>query len=117
MVLVEDFARREIRLIGNEFFYLFILGVIGGLLTGLLQVNLVRVFSQKGIWWVVISPLAWGIACLGITGRMGKFGLFISGGVAIGVITGIAMLWLLRREDIDKVVGLPKRMETSQLTS
>lgn len=61
-------------------------------------------FSQKGIWWVVIGPLAWGTAFL-FTGT-GAFGFAVSAGIALGVVSGIAIVWLLQfpvQKDIDKV--------------
>ncbi len=83
---------------------LFITGVIGGLLIGLLQINVVKSLSKKGIWWIFISPLAWGISWLS-TEIVFVVGFFIIGGVVLGAITGIAILWLLQfpvQGDIDK---------------
>ena len=88
----------------NDILGRFITGVIGGLLIGLLQINVVKSLSKKGIWWIVISPLAWGISWLSTAIGAGV-GDFIIGGVVLGAITGIAILWLLQfpvQGDIDK---------------
>lgn len=88
----------------NDILDQLITGVICGLLIGLLQINVVKSLSKKGIWWIVISPLAWGISWLSRE-IADVVGFFIIGGVVLGAITGIAILWLLQfpvQGDIDK---------------
>ena len=70
-------------------------GVIGGLITGLLQFRLVTSISKRGAWWIVISTLAWEVAWLACI-NTGVIGIFFAGGILLGLVTGIALLWLLR---------------------
>ena len=103
-VLLDELGGVEYGLV-NDILGQFITGVIGGLLIGLLQINVVKSLSKKGIWWIFISPLAWGISWLS-TEIAEVVGIFIIGGVVHGAITGIAFLWLLKfpvQGDIDKV--------------
>lgn len=67
----------------------------GGLITGLLQYNILKSLTPKFRWWIIISAVAW---CLG------WFGLII-GGVIIGLISGITFLNLFKLSinvDLDK---------------
>lgn len=69
---------------------------IGGLLTGLLQIKIIKSLSKRSIWWIGISTFAWGISGVGN----------LLGGVILGLLTGIAILRLLEfpvQTDLDKV--------------
>lgn len=58
---------------------------VGGLLTGLLQIKIIKSLSKRSFRWIIINTLAWGISWTG----------FFLGGVILGLITGLAMLRLL----------------------
>lgn len=68
---------------------------IGGLITGILQFNLLKPFTPKYKFWLIASPLAWGIAL---------FGAMI-GGVFLGLITWIFLFRFIEfpnQEDLKK---------------
>ena len=85
IVLLNEWSGSEFGIFGNEIIDQAILLFIGGLITGLLQVNIFKSLSKKSTWWIIISAFGWGI---------GWFGLII-GGVILGLITGIAIFRLL----------------------
>ena len=69
---------------------------IGGLLTGLLQIKIIKSLSKRSIWWISISTFAWGISWVG----------YFLGGVILGLLTGITILRLLEfpmQAELDKV--------------
>ncbi|MFH1195423.1 MAG: hypothetical protein V1720_06900 [bacterium] len=80
-----ELSEREISITEIEIIDQAILFFFCGLLTGILQYNVLKTFSNKSIWWIIISGLAWGISW---------FGLFL-GGAILGLITGVALLYLL----------------------
>ena len=80
-----ELGGREISISEIEIIDQAILFFFCGLLTGLLQYKVLKSFSNKSAWWIIISGLAWGVSW---------FGLFL-GGAILGLITGIALLYLL----------------------
>jgi len=72
-------------LVKSELLSQIIILSVGGLLTGLLQLKIIKSLSKRSIRWIIISTLAWGISWAG----------FLLGGVILGLITGLAMLRLL----------------------
>lgn len=87
----------ESGLIESEFLGRLILGVLGGLLTGLLQLKLLIPHSKKALWWIAINIVAWGL-CFLLTASDSPLTmlLLLFGGVLLGAITGIGILWLLK---------------------
>lgn len=75
-------------------------GVIGGLLSALLQWPLLKPFFRKAGWWLAINPAGWGVSFLTIqlTGRSVLAGSGI-GAILLGVITGIGILWINKLQD------------------
>jgi hypothetical protein len=70
----------------------FIAGIIGGLLSGLLQMRLLKPYSLKSSWWLVISTMGWGLCFLSM--RTPKS--FLAGGIILGAITGVGLLLIIR---------------------
>ena len=92
-----------------------IIFIIGGLLSGLLQVPLLRPHFAKAGWWILASSIGWGICFLPfslvdplvllVTSNMGPIpaavvtGLLFFVGEAVGlillgVVTGVCLLWI-----------------------
>ena len=72
------------------------IGLIGGLLSGLLQVRVLRNHYAKACWWMLVSAAGWGLCWLvcsigppwvAVTG-------FLSGGIILGLVTGLGLLWI-----------------------
>lgn len=80
--------------------------VLGGLLVGLLQGQLLRTHSRRAHWWVPACIAGWTLAAatVGLSsmfppgGWLALFSLIaiLCGGVVLAVLTGGALLWLLR---------------------
>jgi len=95
--------------------------VVGGLLTGLLQRQLLRPFSHRANWWVPANVIGWalpaGLVAAGDSGTFGAWGHISSllgmflGGVLLGAVTGMALVWILRSSSFDK--GVPNRQDSS----
>jgi len=78
-----EFGGNEFNFWGIEIFGPAIVLFLGGILTGLLQFNILKPHTIRHAWWILISALAWGI---------GWFGFMWGGGIIIGLITGITFL-------------------------
>lgn len=94
-VILSELSESEISITEIEIIDQAILLFVGGLVTGLLQYNIFKSLTPKFRWWIIISPLAWGI---------GWFGLIL-GGIIFGAITGITILRLFKlpvKVDLDK---------------
>lgn len=76
----------------NEYLSRFIIGCIGGFLSGMLQLSALKSLSKCSGWWVVVSTIAWGIAMLPLT----FVAYMVLGGIELGVLTGIYIFWLLK---------------------
>ncbi len=82
-----------------------LLVVAGGLLTGLIQQNLLWPLSCRANWWWVASQVGWalpaGMIALGDSGLLGPWGAFMSltaiffGGGILGAVTGRVMVWII----------------------
>lgn len=77
-----------------------VLVILGGLLTGLLQIRVLIPYSTKSNWWIlatpIASPIGWGLCWLSVAGSdVSLWGLGL-GGVILGVITGSAILCILK---------------------
>jgi hypothetical protein len=68
-------------------------GIIGGLITGLLQWPLFKPFFAKAGLWIAVSSIAWGLGlfAIQITGTFWLAGL-CAGALILGVTTGAALL-------------------------
>ena len=67
---------------------------VGGLITGLLQLRNMRRHSRRSGWWVLASIVGWGLGWLAMDLGF-AVGLLI-GGALLGVVTGGAIVWLLK---------------------
>jgi len=74
-----------------------IIGIIGGLLSGLFQLRLLKPYSTKAGWWILASSIGWGICWLAssIAGPLVALVGLVIGGILLGVITGGCLLWIL----------------------
>ena len=96
-----------------------IIGIIGGLVCGLLQMPLLKPHFAKSGWWILASSIGWGICFvpfflvdplgrLLVTSSMGPisaaivtgslfFACAAAGLLLLGVVTGICLLWMPKR--------------------
>ena len=100
---------------GGKILGLTIVGIIGGLLSGLLQMPLLRPHFAKAGWWILASSIGWGICCLAfsildplgalVASNMGGIPLVVvtgllvfvgltMGPILLGVVTGVGLLWI-----------------------
>jgi hypothetical protein len=77
---------------------------ISGLLVGLLQRRILRSHFDRANWWVPVCVVGWTLAAwtASVTPAGGQnaflnLGMILSGGVVLGVVTGGALVWMLRR--------------------
>lgn len=99
---------------GWDFPYSLYLSVaLGGLIAGVWQAFLLRSRFHNTGWWVAASVLGWtlasGMAAVantlsrshslrGIWGALAYLGIVAGGGLILGFVTGLALVWLLRHE-------------------
>lgn len=69
------------------------IGIIGGLLSGLLQVRLLRTYYARAAWWILASSAGWGLCWLATTIGVPLIGLIV-GGIILGLVTGFCLLWI-----------------------
>lgn len=79
--------------------------MICGLLTGILQRQILREHSEKANWWIPISLVGWTLAAwvasitvVGEWDGLINLGAILSGGVIIGVVGGGGLVWILRSQ-------------------
>ena len=77
---------------------------IAGLLVGLLQRRILRSHTDRANWWVPACVIGWTLAAwtasatpAGGQDALLNLGMILSGGVVLGVVTGGALVWVLRR--------------------
>jgi hypothetical protein len=109
--LVTDISKA----IGRKLPYsLYVCVGAGGLIVGVWQAILLRSRLHKtGWWWVVASVLGWTLAGVtaamadslsrshsfrGIWGAIAYLGIVAMGGLVLGLITGISLVWMLRHK-------------------
>ena len=68
---------------------------VSGVWIGLFQWPLLRRSVPKAAWWIIASCLAWGLATLVVARPY----LFLLGGLALGLVTAIALELLFRLQD------------------
>ena len=75
-----------------------IIGIIGGLFSGLLKLRLLKPYSTKEGWWILASSIGWGICWLAssLAGPLVALVGFVIGGILLGVITGACLLLILK---------------------
>ena len=96
VVILDEIGIEVPDLSGGEFLSRIVIGMIGGLLSGLLQLRVLRPHCAKVGWWVPVSTAGWGLCWLAssIGGLLGALiGLFI-GGIILGLVTGFGLLWI-----------------------
>jgi len=94
-----------------SFWALPVLAAIGGLLAGWMQRSSLRPRSSKADLWVLVSAVAWMCPALLVAfvavprhpqttmESVGNIGSFAFGGVALGLITGLALASLFRAQE------------------
>jgi hypothetical protein len=77
--------------------------VFGGLFVGLLQRRILRSHSDKANWWVPSCVVGWTLAALmpdvaifGMQPADGNLIQILMGGGVLGIVTGGALVWILR---------------------
>jgi hypothetical protein len=71
-------------------------GTVAGILVGLLQWLILRQLFYRAGWWILVSPLGWGIGmAVGVTVG-GAFGWPLVGAIS-GIIAGYPLIWILRQ--------------------
>ncbi len=73
----------------------------GGTLAGLLQLRVLRPHTLRSGWWVLASTVGWALS--GFAFEAGFLGAFLIGGIALGAVTGGALIRLLRPPTPDDV--------------
>jgi hypothetical protein len=92
---------------------LFVSVALGGLIVGVWQAFLLRPYVHNTGWWVVASAAGWALAAgmavtadtlprthsiRGIWGALAYLGIAAAGGLILGLVTGISLVWLLRHK-------------------
>jgi hypothetical protein len=67
-----------------------------GLTIGLLQWSILRRYFVRSIFWVLASTLGWGICVLAT--QLSVWAFFL-GALLYGAITGVTLLWILRKKE------------------
>jgi hypothetical protein len=85
----------------------------GGLLVGAWQAKLLRQRFKNSSWWIAASLLGWSVAggtvaaaswltqrrqVRGLWGLAAYLGVVAIGGLILGLATGMALAWMVRRE-------------------
>ena len=83
----------------------------GGVIVGIWQAFLLRPHLPNTIWWVVGSAVGWPLAAAtaafadslshslrGVWGAVAFLGVVAGGGLILGLVTGMPLVWLLRHK-------------------
>ena len=111
--LVTDVAK----VIGRDVGYaLFASVAVGGLIVGGWQSVILRARFRNTHWWVVASVLGWTLAAgtssaadflsrshslRGLAGALAYLGIVASGGLVLGLVTGVCLAWMVQHEHAD----------------
>jgi hypothetical protein len=86
---------------------------IGGLIVGGWQALMLSSQLRKTGWWIVASVLGWALAAgtssiadslprshaiRGVWGALAYLGIVAAGGLILGLVTGICLVWLFQHE-------------------
>lgn len=77
--------------------------VVGGAMAGLMQWFVLRRQVSRAGWWVLASTVGWAVSgpVLGLSAQYGMYFsplvVSLGGGVGLGAVTGLALVWLLRQ--------------------
>jgi hypothetical protein len=97
----------------NVAYVLFVCVAAGGLIVGGWQAILLRARFRKTLWWAAASALGWTLAAAtsaladpllrsrsirGIGGALLYLGLIASGGLLLGLVTGVCLAWMVRHD-------------------
>jgi hypothetical protein len=66
--------------------------LLSGALIGLFQYPLLKKYYNKAGFWILGSSVGWALVPIAI---------FLFGGLALGVITGVTLMWILQPKDIN----------------
>jgi hypothetical protein len=101
--LVTDVAKVS----GRDVAYrLFVSVAVGGIIVGVLQAIILRARFRKTLWWVVTSALGWTLAdpvsrshaLRGLWGAVVYLGIVATGGLILGLVTGVCLAWMFEHE-------------------
>ena len=95
----------------GEILILYLHVALGGLLVGLWQRRILQPHTARAAWWVAACSAGWMFAAAVVTLFVGghpqspvellrNVGGIALGGVALGVMTGAALVWLLRSRQV-----------------
>jgi len=94
MVISEETGIVLPELLNNDTVSFVLVGCIGGLLTGLLQMLLLKSVTKYWAWWIPISTACWGIAMF--PGIFIEGFILVIGGVILAALSYYAFKLLLR---------------------
>lgn len=70
-------------------------GIFGGLLSGLLQIHLLKPFTNRAGWWLLASSIGWGLCFLLVRVVKDRFLItMVASAILLGVVTGFSLLWI-----------------------
>jgi len=93
--------------------------IAGALLTGLLQMRLLRPFSSRTFMWVPACMLGWllpavlivlgDLKMFGALGQVASVAAIFLGGIPLGAVTGVVLVWVLSRSGTEQTLGVIKQ--------
>ena len=79
----------------QDYVYLnrLLFGLIMGLVVGLLQMQFLKPYFKKAVWWIAASSIGWGM-CFLVSSVPMPFSMLgvLAGGVLLGLITGLGII-------------------------
>lgn len=103
---------------------LFVAITVGGLIIGGWQMLILRSHARRAGSWMVASALGWTLAAgtsavadslprshflRGIWGAVAYLGIVTGGGLVLGLVTGVCLVWMLRGESVVEPVVATER--------
>jgi hypothetical protein len=70
---------------------------LGGAISGVLQQHILRQQVSRASWWVLASALGWALSIFVAENFLVGLGGILVGGGVFGLVTVVAMVWLLRQ--------------------
>jgi len=92
---------------------LYVSIALAGLIVGVWQAFLLRSHFLNTGWWVAASVLGWNLAAgmaaiadylfrshsiRGLWGALGYLGIIVGGGLILGLVTGLSLVWMHRKK-------------------